>query len=284
MGVLIGIINAISVTFLGVFLKKLSGLSPNFLTWLRWASAWPLLAVVVTIFSSWSVPSLQFWLILIIVIVPLEVLIAYVGTKALYFSPLSIVGTLSAFTSIFLIPVGFLFLGELPTKLGLLGVLAISLGSLALGGGERGRSVWQGLANILKDKGAQLALFGAFVSSVAISVTKLSFNYAPPLLSAFYIVTVGIIVLLPFFVRQYPRSLKTKTKDLTGLSIFSGLGIALHFIGISLMPVAYYISVKRLSVVLNVVFGRVFFKEKNIKSRLLASVIMVGGIVLIALG
>jgi len=283
MGVIVGIINAISVTFLGVFLKKLSGLSPNFLTWLRWASALPVLAIVVTIFSSWSVPPLKFWLIMIIVIVPLEILIAFVGTRALHLSPLSIVGTLSAFTSIFLIPVGFLLLGELPTKLGLLGVLAISLGSLALGG-EQGKSIWRGLANILKDRGAQLALFGAFIASVAISVTKLSFNYAPPLLSAFYISAFGVIVLFPFLIRQSPRLLKTKSKNLMGLSIFSGLGMALHFIGISLIPVAYYISIKRLSVVLSVVSGRVFFKEKNIKSRLLASVIMVGGIVLIALG
>ena len=284
MGILVGIINAISVTFLGVFLKKLSGLSPNFLTWLRWASALPVLAIVVTIFSSWSVPSLKFWLIVIIVIVPLEVLLAFVGTKALHLSPLSIVGILGSFTSIFLIPVGFFLLGELPTTLGLLGVLTIFVGSLVLGSGEQGENIWQGLLSILKDKGAQLALFGAFVASLAISVTKLSFDYAPPLLSAFYISAFGVIVLFPFLIRQSARTLKIRSKNLTGLSIFSGLGMALHFTGISLIPVAYYISVKRLSVVLNVVFGRVFFKEKNIKSRLAASIIMVGGIVLIALG
>jgi len=283
MGIIVGLLNAFSTAFTSVFLKKLSGTSPNFLTWVRVASALPALLIIVAVFVPWSLPQKEFWALVIFVITPLEIALAWLGTRALQLSPISIIAPLASLTSIFLIPVGFLILGELPTLLGFGGVLAIVLGSFLIGhrGGE---PFMRGLKNVFKEKGSYLASAGAFLASVAISVTKVSFAYAPPLLSALYINLVLAIVLLPFLFIQSPEPLRKHSKALAGVGLTAGLGTALHFIGLALLPAVYYISIKRLSVVIDVFLGRVFFHEDHIRERFFGAVLMFAGIVLIAVG
>jgi drug/metabolite transporter (DMT)-like permease len=51
-----------------------------------------------------------------------------------------------------------------------------------------------------------------------------------------------------------------------------------HFVSLGLAPVAYMISVKRLSLVFGVILGRLLFKEENIGYRLVGASIMVLGV------
>lgn len=52
---------------------------------------------------------------------------------------------------------------------------------------------------------------------------------------------------------------------------------------ITLALVAYVISLKRLSTVFGVLWGKLLFKEKDFKDRLIGAVIMAAGVILIAL-
>ncbi len=54
-----------------------------------------------------------------------------------------------------------------------------------------------------------------------------------------------------------------------------------HFHAISLILVSYMISVKRLSLVLSVLLGWLFFHEVRIRQRLLGSLLMLAGVALI---
>ena len=56
---------------------------------------------------------------------------------------------------------------------------------------------------------------------------------------------------------------------------------ATHFLALQNAPVAYMISVKRLSLVLGVVLGWLFFEERNITYRLVGASVMVAGVFLI---
>lgn len=284
MGIFVGIINALSLGFLEVFQKKLSGLNPNFITFARMAVASPILAVLVTIFSRWEIPPLNYWLIIFFIAVPLEILVAFLATKSVQIAPLSIIAPLSAFTSIFLIPLGFMVLHELPSRLGLIGVLLVIPGSFFLGwrfGEERFLS---GFGNILGEPGSWLALFGAFVASLTIVLAKFTFRYAPPLLSAFYTVTIMAIALIPIALAQSSEILRPRFKNLAWLGAISGGSIALHYTGLSLIPAVYYISIKRLSMVFGVIFGRIFFHEDHTRERLIGAVLMAAGVILIAFG
>jgi uncharacterized membrane protein len=57
--------------------------------------------------------------------------------------------------------------------------------------------------------------------------------------------------------------------------------IITHVKAINLVEVAYMVSVKRLSILFGVIYGVVFFKETNIKERLLGATVMVSGIIMI---
>ncbi|MCX5719013.1 MAG: EamA/RhaT family transporter, partial [Nitrospirae bacterium] len=63
--------------------------------------------------------------------------------------------------------------------------------------------------------------------------------------------------------------------------IFYSFMVASHMIAISLANVAYVISVKRISIIIGVLFGYLFFKEKNIRERLLGATLMFSGFVII---
>ncbi|MFA6221708.1 MAG: hypothetical protein WC647_05285 [Desulfomonilaceae bacterium] len=54
-----------------------------------------------------------------------------------------------------------------------------------------------------------------------------------------------------------------------------------HFVSISMAPVAYMISVKRLSMIIGVIFGWGFFDEENVVNRLAGVAIMLLGVIII---
>jgi uncharacterized membrane protein len=54
-----------------------------------------------------------------------------------------------------------------------------------------------------------------------------------------------------------------------------------HFLAISMAPVAYMLSVKRLSLVFGVVLGWLCFGEGNMRYRLTAATVMVIGVLFI---
>jgi len=58
--------------------------------------------------------------------------------------------------------------------------------------------------------------------------------------------------------------------------------IITHLKAISLIEVSYMVSVKRLSILFGVLYGIMFFKETNIKERLLGATVMVSGIIVLA--
>ena len=124
----------------------------------------------------------------------------------------------------------------------------------------------------------------ALLASVAISVTKFSFQYAHPLLASFYTSALLSIVLIPLALKQKQVQLRSRAKPLGGLWITSSASIALHNYGLSLMPAVYFISIKRLSIIFDVFFGKTLFKEEQAGTRLIGAMLMVLGVVFIAFG
>lgn len=286
MGFLIAILNAAVASGQDVFVKKLKGENTFFVIWLRMAAAVPVLAVVVTVFATWKIPAPPFWWLILGVSLPLEITQFYLGMTAIQGSPLSLVAPLSSFTSIFLIPVGYIILGELPTRLASAGILSVVVGTFFLGwrAGET-KSVREAIRNVFREPGSYLILTSAFLVSISITVLKRSFRYGSPFLTAFYIVAALAVALIPFaFLRPAPLPAKRRGSFFTALGLSSGLSLALHYTGLSLMPAAYFISVKRLSLLFNVFFGRVVFHEDHIRERFAGALLMVVGVILIAFG
>ncbi len=287
MGFLVGVLNALTVSLQDVLVKKLAGENKFFLIWIRVVGALPALAVLVTIFTSWFLPPWQFWALILGVSAPLEVLAYRLGYTALQDRkiPLSLAAPLHGFTAVFLVPVGYLILGEVPSAIGLLGVLSVFVGAFFLGRAESAANLISSYRNLLATPGAWIVLAAALVVTVPISVAKISFAYAPPLLAAFYITAATALALLPLALRGGAGvRLKGNGRLISASGIVSGLSFSLHYTGLSLLPAAYFISTKRLSIFFNVLWGKVFFQEEHIGERFLGALLMVAGVILIALG
>jgi uncharacterized membrane protein len=54
-----------------------------------------------------------------------------------------------------------------------------------------------------------------------------------------------------------------------------------HMVAMSLAKVAYMISVKRISLIISVIYGYLLFKEENIKERLFGATLMFIGFVMV---
>lgn len=284
MGAIVAIANAVTVSLQDVLIKKLRGENTFFVIWLRLVAALPILALAVWIFSAWAVPPANFWWIILLVNVPVEIFQFYVGYSAIQRSPLSLMAPLAASTSIFLIPVGYAILGEAPTAAGFIGILSIVAGAFVLGWriGET-RTLAESIRNVFREPGTALILTGSFLVSISISTTKLVFRYASPFLTAFYLTAAIAAALLPLaFRRPANMPVEGRMPLFGGLAVLSGLSFGLHYTGLSLLPAAYYISIKRVSMLFNVLNGRFFFREEHIRERLAGALLMVVGVILVA--
>lgn len=229
-------------------------------------------------------PPGDFFVIVFFVIVPIEIFQFYVGFEAIQRSPLSLMAPLAASTSIFLIPVGYIILGEKPDVAGFLGIIAIIIGAFALGWrlGET-KTPTESIRNVFREPGTVLILFGSFLVSISITTAKYLFHYASPLLTAFYLTTAIVLCVTPFVFRRRSRmSGEGRLSLFGGLAVVSGASLGLHYVGLSLLPAAYYISAKRISMLFNVLAGKAFFKEDHIRERFAGAILMVCGIALIA--
>ena len=284
MGYLIAVANALVVSGLDVLVKKLKGGNNLFLIWLRTAAALPALALLVTIFASWHIPPWQFWALVLGVNLPIEIAAYYLGFTAIQRSPLSLVAPLHAVSGIFLILTGYLVLGEQPSAFGAVGIMLIVLGSFFLGWRPGEESFFRGLTNVFREPGSYLIIGVALLTSVSIVISKFAFRYASPLLTAFYIIGAIAVVLLPAAMRGMGSiQLPNRNRFLAALGAGAGASFALHYTGLSLLPAAYFISVKRVSMVFNVFWGRFVFHEDHTRERLIGALLMVAGVILIAI-
>ena len=80
------------------------------------------------------------------------------------------------------------------------------------------------------------------------------------------------------------RSRRILDSSFFGMSASYLITVVLHYIGLSLILAAYFISLKRLSIVFDVFLGRLVHKEGHFRERLTGALFMVAGVLLIAWG
>jgi uncharacterized membrane protein len=97
---------------------------------------------------------------------------------------------------------------------------------------------------------------------------------------------ITVVFILTGLVRLMNGSAKLTLENRT--IAFFGIGAVVmalqtvtHFVALSMAPVAYMISVKRISMVISVIFGWRFFGEQNIGWRFTGAVIMLVGVTIL---
>ncbi len=282
MGFLVGILNGVVVAFQNSQFKKLKAVHSHVINWTRFIVAIPIVALLVTIFSHWTVPPLHFWLVLIFLSLPVEMLNSHFYVKAFQVSPQSLVGPLFSLSLIFLMPLSYFFLGEVPSTLGIIGVVLVVLGTFFLGWDVKDPGFRASLKTIFKQKGAFFMILAGLGGAFAVTFSKFSFRYVSPLEFAFFITVALAIIYTPLALRRGISIIKKEPLELGLMNVAYGVGQSLHYIGLSLLPAAYYISVKRSSILFDVLFGKFKYHETHFVPRLIGSLIMISGLVLVA--
>lgn len=177
-----------------------------------------------------------------------------------------------------------IIVGEFPSLQGIGGMVLIVLGAYLLNLNSSATGFFAPFKAIVFEKGPRYMLFVVLLWSITANFDKIGVVNSSPLFYSFtiqaYIGFVLLFFVIPTFKKQ-PQLLKNNFKSLSGIGVLSALTIICHMIAISLTIVPYVISIKRTNSILSVVFGRIFFKEGNLKERLTAAVMMFIGVLLI---
>ena len=255
----------------------------------EWITGTLILAISVLILSPifFSLDKRPFTTDLAIVLsiaLPLEALAYYLFLSAIRMAALSLTVPLLAFTPVLTIISSWAILGEGITWTGALGIMLVTVGAYVLNGDLANRSLLAPIKAIFSHPGSRRMFLVAVIWSVTSALGKkgvILYDAIP-----FGVVLVcGDLVIFALAALLRVRTGWAECclrKNMPGLFALAGILMAgaevTHFVAISMAPVAYMISVKRLSLVFGVMMGWLFFQEKNIGFRLMGASTMVCGV------
>jgi len=213
----------------------------------------------------------------------LNAIATVLSIKAVKHSDLSIVSPIAALSPLFLLITSPIMLGEFPTFPGLVGVVFIIIGSYVLNIKEKKNGFLAPFRALYGEKGPRLMLIVAFIWSITSNIDKIGVQNSS---SIFWVIAINAFIavtMLPIMLYK-PKSFRnvaTSLRVLIPMSLFSVLALIFQMIAINLTLVTYVISIKRTSAIMSVLLGKIIFKEKNIRERLLGVVIMIIGVIFI---
>jgi drug/metabolite transporter (DMT)-like permease len=280
--VILSLISAFTLATSDALTKKVLSRSNEYIVaWLRLVFSLPLLFVSLLFIP---LPGLdKYFYIAFFVSLPLEILSIVLYIKALRLSPLSLTLPFLALTPVFLIFISYVILGEKVSLWGGLGILLIASGSYTLNISKIKEGIFEPLKVITKEKGSLLMIGVALIYSITSSLGKMAIEHSSPLF--FGATYFAAIVLLFTPIALYKGRGKSWGQRLPQAlllpGIFYSLMVVSHMVAMSIAKVAYVISVKRMSLLIGVFYGYLFFKEKNIRERLFGAILMFIGFLMI---
>ncbi|MFH1182612.1 MAG: DMT family transporter [Candidatus Woesearchaeota archaeon] len=206
--------------------------------------------------------------------------------KALKHSDLSITLPMLAFTPLFLLITSPIMLGEFPSAIGLIGILLIICGSYTLNIKERKNGYLAPFKALLREKGPKLMLIVAACWSITANIDKIGIRNSSPIFWSISLAAFSSLALFPtilFGREKRLMQIPSKIHALLPIGLASALTLVFQMYAISMALVPYVVSLKRTSILMGVVFGRLIFKEKETRNRFIGAAIMVAGVILITL-
>jgi len=274
---------ALSVATADAFSKRALRDNDQYLVaWVRVMYAVPVMVFVIPFVD---IPELDtVFYVITSVLLPLDIVALLLYLRAIQVSPLSLTLPFLSLTPVFLIGTSYLMLGEVPDKTGFVGILLVAAGAYCLNIHVVKQGILEPFRTIGKERGSVLMIMVALLFSITSNLGKIAVQHSSPIFfSTFYLFLLSFSLFL--IVRFKSKNILSKAVSHPLLFLFMGISMAImmltHLKAVSLVEVSYMISVKRLSLLIGVVYGALFFKEKNIKERFLGSALMVLGIVMI---
>ncbi|MFW5793425.1 MAG: EamA family transporter [Bacteroidota bacterium] len=216
----------------------------------------------------------------------MNVFITIIYMKAIQHSDLSVTVPMVTFTPLFLLITSPIIVGEFPDLAGVLGVIAIVIGSYFLQFNARKKGFLTPFKALLQEKGPRLMLLVAFLWSITANIDKVGILNSSPIfwvISVSSFLFIGMIPVVLIFARKKISEKGVFNKGFFIIGLFTAATLIFQMTAIQMTLVAYVISIKRTSALMAVIFGAIFFKETGFKNRLIGVIIMLIGVLLITL-
>ncbi|MCB0335964.1 MAG: EamA family transporter [Bdellovibrionales bacterium] len=206
--------------------------------------------------------------------------------KALRMSDISLVSPITAFTPFFILFVGPLINGQIPSSIGSLGVLLVVAGSYVMSLSKAREGVFAPIRALVFEPGCRLMIFASVAWAITSSFHSKGIDLSNPLTYSFVkgaMLSIALAITCLFRIPEWPQQLRGGMKLLGALAACSFLADMGMLFAMKGALVVYVISIKRSSILLNVLVGAWLFKEKNIVERLLGSLFILAGVCIIAM-
>ena len=229
------------------------------------------------------------WLFVIGVIgsATLNVFAHLASTRALKLADASLVIPLLIFSPVFTVLISAVFLGEIPSARGLLGVGLVLVGAYWLN--HNSGAGWLAPFKALAlTPGVALVLLAGLLWAITPLFEKtaiLHTNPESPRFAAFVVTTLLTLILTPFVIvrgNSAIAKLSTNHRELILAGLIAGTAPILGYTAFSLGFVGYVTTLFKLSTLLTVIWSSLFLKERGLAQRLPSSLMMVVGAILIA--
>ncbi len=264
--------------------RAASSIPRPLITWSYSVFALPFLLPLAILNVPETIPT-EFWFLVAFVAV-CHVCGGLILVKALYSADLSVCTPMVAFTPVFLLVVGPLLTGDIPSYAGIIGALLVVAGSYVLNISRSSAGLLAPLKALYTDTGPRLMLILALMWSVTGSIDRIAVQRFDPLFWGSSQVCAIAILLIPVVLRSGALDSRPPLRDIRSLFTIGAtncVALATYLIALQYAPVHYVICVKRLSIPISVLLGRIMFSESLLADRLPGAILMLLGVVVISL-
>lgn len=201
--------------------------------------------------------------------------------SALEKGDLSLLGPINSYKSVVALFFGIIFLGEIPTAAGIIGIILIIYGSYFVFGTQK-----EGFSfSLLKRRDIQYRILALIFTAIeAVFIKSVILNSSVLTAFIFWCWFGALFSFIPVILKRQPIvPAKRDLRELFLLMFTTGIMQWSTNYVFKFMNVSYALALFQLSIILSVVFGWKFFNEKDVKMKLLGSIIMIMGSVFIIL-
>jgi drug/metabolite transporter (DMT)-like permease len=225
--------------------------------------------------------------------------------RALSSSDISLAMPMLSFTPLFLVVTSAVILHEFPSAVGIAGILIIVTGSYVLNTTAEHQHILDPFRAMISHPGVLAMLGVAFIFAIAVNFDKMIVLNSDPVFGScieFLLLGSAFVLMslmktgssVPFFCKLL-RKTPPNSPDLPVIwqwsllipFVFIGSIVTIEAVAINLaytlQIVPYVIAIKRMSIILMVVYGVFVFKEKELLRRCAGASLMVFGAILILL-
>ncbi|MGB8698683.1 MAG: EamA family transporter [Thermosynechococcaceae cyanobacterium] len=201
--------------------------------------------------------------------------------QALNSGDLSLTVPVVALTPLFLLVTAPWLVGEYPTGADIVGVILIVAGSYVLNLNQKQNGYLAPFRAMIEQPGPRSMLIVAFLWSLTSNFDKIGVLNSTPTFWVIALFSFVAIALLPIIAVKSHRplaQLQTHYPSLLLIGGLSSLTVLLQMQAIQIGLVTRVIAIKRMSALLGVLWGYLFFKETGIQERFLGTILMIAGV------